>query len=124
MITVEPHDLVSGQGKSATTPEAWALADGRAAASAAPSIQRFQMPEESQASQAVEFSYDEDTFSPDQQKQHSVAIFWQFGRKLFAAHLNYNARDPNGPALEKVFFETIRSIRANDTGGSRPPGLR
>jgi len=72
------------------------------------------MPRESGASRAVTCSYDEATLSPDQHTQHSVAIFWEFDQKLFAAHLNYNANDSNGPALEKVFLQTVRSIRPFD----------
>jgi hypothetical protein len=68
------------------------------------------MPKESGASRAVMCSYDEPTFGPDQHTQHSVAIFWEVGDKLFAAHLNYNANDSNGPAFEKVFLQTVRSL--------------
>jgi hypothetical protein len=56
-------------------------------------------------------SYDEAAFGPDQRTQHSVAIFWEFGHKLFAAHLNYNANDSSWPAFEKVFLQTVRSTR-------------
>jgi hypothetical protein len=113
-ITTEPHDTVSGQGKSAATPEEWALADARAFGPNSTPIEPFRMPSESRASRAVICSYDEATFSPDQRKQHSVAIFWEFNKKLFAAHLNYNAGEPKGPALEKVFLKTIRSLRPLD----------
>jgi hypothetical protein len=114
VITTRPHDRVSGLARSATTPEAWALADARAFASNNPPIEPFQMPRESGASRAVMCSYDEPAFSPDQQTQRSVAIFWEFEQKLFAAHLNYNANDSNGPALEKVFLRTVRSFRPLD----------
>lgn len=114
VITVEPHDAVSGEGKSATTPEAWALADTRAVASSVPPVESFRFPKESEVSRAVICSYDEATYSPEQRTQHSVAIFWEFNQKLFAAHLNYNANDPNGPTLEKVFFQAIRSISPLD----------
>ena len=111
VIVVEPHDSVSGQARSATTPQEWVLADARASASSSPLIKRVEMPRESRASRAVMSSYDEATFSPDQQKQHSVGIFWEFDQKLFAAHLNYNVNDSSGPAFEKVFLQIIRSIR-------------
>jgi hypothetical protein len=111
VITVEPHDAVSGQGRSATTPRGWALADTRAVASGDPSIEPFLMPRESGASGAVTSSYEEATFSPDQQTQHSVAIFWEFEQKLFAARLNYNANDPRGLTFERVFLQIVRSVR-------------
>jgi hypothetical protein len=111
VITTEPHDTVSGPRRSASTPEAWALADARAFAPSSPPIEPFVMPRESGASRAVTCSYDETTLSPDQHTQHSVAIFWEFDQKLFAAHLNYNASDSNGTSLEKIFSQTVRSIR-------------
>lgn len=111
VITTNAHDMVSGQEKSATTPAAWALANVRIVASSTPPIKPFKFPRESRISRAVTCSYDEVTLSPEQRTQHSVAIFWDFGQKLFAAHLNYNANDSRGPAFERVFFQTIRSIR-------------
>lgn len=114
VITIEPHDTVSGLSKSAATPETWALANARAIASSDPSIEPFQIPKESGASHAVICSYEEAKFSPDQRTQHSVAIFWEFELKLFAAHLNYNANDSAGPAFEKVFLQTVRSVRPLD----------
>jgi hypothetical protein len=111
VITVEPHDIVSGQGRLATTPEAWALADTHTIAASDTSIEPFQFPKESAVPRAVICSYNEATYSPDQQTQHSIAIFWEFEHKLFSAHLNYNARDSNGSALGKTFLRTVRSFR-------------
>jgi hypothetical protein len=111
VITIESHDTVSGQARSATTPDAWARVDTRAASSGVPPFEPFEFPTESGASRAVVCSYDELTFSPDQRALHSIAIFWEFGHRLFAAHLNYNSNDSNGPALRSVFFQTVRSIR-------------
>lgn len=111
VITVKSHDTVSGQAQSATTPEAWASADIRAFASGSPKVRSFQFPTESGVSNAVVCSYDEPTFSPDQQTEHSVAIFWEFEKQLFAAHLRYNANDSSAPSFQKVYFQTVRSIR-------------
>lgn len=111
VITVESHDSESGQARSATTPETWASADIRAFGSGSPTVQPFQFPIESAVTHAVVCSYDEPTFSPDQQPEHSVAIFWEFDKGLFAAHLRYNANDSNAPVLQKVYFQTVRSIR-------------
>lgn len=110
-ITVEPHEAVSGRAKSATTPEAWALADARALGSRVPTTEAFQFPNASRASNAVLSSYDEATYSPDERTQHVVAIFWEHDGKLFAAHLNYNRGDPGGPTFEKAFLQAIRSFR-------------
>ncbi len=111
VITTESHGSVSGSGRSATTPEEWALADVGAFASSSPPIETFLFARGSGVSRAVTCSYDETTYSPDQRIQHSVAIFWEFNKKLFAAHLHYNAGDPKGPAFEKVFSQTLRSLR-------------
>jgi hypothetical protein len=111
VITVAAHDTVSGLSKSAATPKDWALLDMRGVASGNPSTESFEMPKLSRVSQAATSSYDEVTLSPDQRTQHSIAIFWEFEGRLFAAHLNYNATDPNGPELKRVFFEAVRSLR-------------
>ncbi len=114
VLTTECHDTISGLARSATTPEAWARVDMRISASGVSPIESFKFPRESGVSHAVISSYNELTFSPDQRVQHSVAIFWQFGETLFAAHLNYNASDRNGPALQRAFLRTIRSFRPLD----------
>jgi len=113
-IVVIAQDTLPGQRRLGNTPSDWAVADARGASAGSPSIQPLDMPKESEASNAVISSYDDATFSPDDQSQHSVAIFWEFHRKLFAAHLTYVSRDPNGPSLEKLFIETVRSIRPRD----------
>jgi len=117
VIAVEAHDAVSGLSKSARTPSEWAAADARAFfLPEDPPVSPLEMPTQSGASLALVSSYDEPTFSPDERAQHSVAVFWEFNKKLFAAHLNYNTNDPNGPALEKLFLETVRSIRPLEKG--------
>lgn len=95
--------------------------DGRArgVSSGNPSVEPLEMPEQSGVSRAVVSSYDEATFSPDEQAQHCVSVFWEFKQKLFAAHLNYVANDPKGPALKKLFLETVRSIRPLDGAEKR-----
>jgi hypothetical protein len=111
VITVTAHDTVSGISRSATTPSEWAAAECRAFSAEKSPISPFEMPSVSMASMAVVTAYDEPKLSRDQQIQHSVGVFWEFRHMLFAAHLNYNANDPNGPAMERLFLETIRGIR-------------
>jgi hypothetical protein len=105
-LTTECHDTTGGLASSATTPEAWARVDMRIFASGVAPIESFRFPPQSGISRAVTSSYDE-----ADSVQHSVAIFWQFEGKLFAAHLNDNAGDPNAPALQRAFLTTIRSFR-------------
>jgi hypothetical protein len=114
VLTTECHDTTSGLARSATTPEAWARVDMRISALGVSPIESFQFPPESGVSHAVISSYNEPAFSLDQRVQHSVAIFWQFREKLFAAHLNYNASDRNGPALQRAFLRTVRSFKPLD----------
>jgi hypothetical protein len=111
VIAVESHDTTSGLSGSAKTARDWAVADTQAAATGSPVIAPFEMPKESGTSGAVESSYDEETFSPDERRKHCVAVFWKFGGELFAARLRFNAGDSIGPTLTTVFLQTVRSIR-------------
>ena len=112
VIAVTAHDMESGRRKAATTPSEWAREDARSFfLSRAPPVSSLEMPRESEASGAVVSSYDEPALSTDERVQHSVAVFWAFNGELFAAHLRYNANDPSGPRLERLFLETIRSLR-------------
>ena len=114
VIIVQAHDAEASLGKSAKTAESWAKADMEAFAPKPVAIQAFQFHAESGVSQAVVCSYDEARLSPDERPQHSVAIFWEFNQELFAAHLRYNANDAKGPLFERVFFQTIRSLRPRE----------
>lgn len=111
IIAMEGHDATSGLASSAKTPRAWAAADAQAETSGTPLIEPLEMPKASGASGAVETSYDEETFSPDQRKKHCVAVFWKFGGELFVARLRFNAGDSIGPQVIRVFLETVRSIK-------------
>jgi hypothetical protein len=75
VITVKAHDTSSGLSRSAGTPAEWAVADARGISSDVPSVRPLEMPRESEVFRAVTSSWDETAFSPDQQVQHSVAIF-------------------------------------------------
>lgn len=111
VIAMQAHDTVSGKAKAATTPEAWATADPFADASSPSLIEPFQFPPESGVARAVLRFYDEPNFGPDQRPRHTVAIFFEFRQKLFAARLSYNLNDPTGPMLQRVFQQTVRSLR-------------
>jgi hypothetical protein len=119
VIAVEAHDITSGLSHSAKTPREWAVADGRGEAPETPVIEPFGMPRESGASGAVETSYDEQTFSPDERTKHCVAVFWEFGGELFAAHLRFNAGDSIGPQVTKIFLETVRSVTPSPKANGR-----
>jgi len=114
VIAVEPQEKASREARTASTPETWAVTDADAFGSSIPSVERFPVPDNSGISGAVWCSYDEPRYSRDQRMQHVVAIFWRFDRKLFAAHLRYNAGDPSGLAFERVLFRAVRSIRPTE----------
>jgi len=110
-IVVGCQEDLPGRNRLGKSPLEWAASDARVLSSGNPLIEPLEMPKESGASRAVMSSYDDATFGPDDQAQHCVAIFWEFNRRLFEAHLNYLADDRNGPALKEAFLDTIRSIR-------------
>lgn len=111
VIAVEAHDATSGSSHSAKTPREWAVADAQGEASGAPAVGPFEMPVKSEASGAVETSYDEETFTPDERPKHCVAIFWEFRGELFSAHLRFNAGDSIGPRVTNALLGTVRSLR-------------
>jgi len=76
-----------------------------------PNISPIAFPQESGVSEAVMTAYDDPTFSPDDQNHHSVLVFWKFNGKLFSGHLTYVKGSAEGPQLEKIFLETLRSTR-------------
>lgn len=111
VIVVVAQDALPGRHRLGSSTMEWATTDARGVSSGSPSIKPLQVPKESGVSQAVMSSYDVATYSPDEQAQNCVAAFWEFDQKLFAAHLYYVARDPKGSELEKIFVNTVRSIR-------------
>ena len=114
-IVVVVQENLPGRDRLSSSPSEWAVSDARGVASGSPSIRELEMPEESGGSRAILSSYNVATFSPDEQPQHCVAIFFEFDKKLFAAHLTYVANDRNGPAIEYSFVSIIRSIRPEKT---------
>jgi hypothetical protein len=111
VIVVVAQEKLPNPNRLGNTPGDWARVDAQGISSGNPSIKPLEMPNASKVSQAVLSSYDIATFGPDDQAQHCEALFWKFEDKLLAAHMTYVAHDPNGPALEKLFVETVRSIR-------------
>jgi hypothetical protein len=89
----------------------FAVWDARRDSQGDPALARIQFPSEAEVHSAVTTAYDVATYSPDEQPQHCVRIYWEFKTKFFVAHLTYVKGDPKGSMHEKVFLETIRSIR-------------
>jgi hypothetical protein len=105
--------------RSSRTLSDWAVADARGTSAESPSARPFETPTESGMTSAIVSSYDTATFGPDDRSEHHVSIFWEFREKRFAAHLLYPAHDPKGTEFEKVFLQTVRSIRPMGKG-SKP----
>ena len=108
-ISVVPLDKFRGQERRSLAE--WATADATGDSAPNSPIYPFKMPPASMVKDAVISSHDTPTFGPDDQSQHTVNIFWEFRNKRFAAHLLYPAHDPKGPEFERIFMETIRSLR-------------
>jgi hypothetical protein len=93
-------------------PEApdWQTERGRREAATEPVVMPIAFPSETQVSKAYMVSYDERTYAIGEQAQHLVQVF-QFKGNFFLAHLEFIKGDPKAQALERVFLETIRSLR-------------
>lgn len=118
IISIVPLDAFKGL-ESRTLFE-WAVADARGDSAGSAPIRPFEMPSQSGVTTAIISSHDTPTFGPDDQSQHTVNIFWEFRRKLFAAHLLYPAHDPRGAEFEKTFLDTVRSVRSLEKAAKRP----
>ena len=108
-ISIVPLDAYHST-KTLTLNE-WATADARGDFAHSTPVRELEMPPESGVVAAIISSHDTPTFGPDDQAQHTVNVFWKFNGNLFAAHLFYPAHDAKGPGFEKVFLDTLRSIR-------------
>jgi len=106
------RDPLSEQRRYGSTLSEWAVNDMRIEADGNPtSPSAFEMPRESGARNAISLSYDTAILGIGQQGEHMVTIYWEFKQKFFAAYLYYVVGDPKGPALEKTFRNTVRSLR-------------
>ncbi len=119
MIAVMANETSPGRRLASTLSE-WAVDDMHNDADGSPtSPESFEMPMASGTKDAIILSYDSAVFGLNEQKQHHVAIYWEFDKKFFAAHLYYVAGDPKGTALERVFLSTVRSFRPLRSSGKR-----
>jgi len=89
----------------------WAAADARGDYARDPPIRDLEMPSASGISEALISFHDTPVFGPDDQSQHTVSIFWEFGGRRFAAHLLYPLNDPKAVRFERVLVDTVRSVR-------------
>jgi hypothetical protein len=56
-------------------------------------------------------TFEERTWSRDEQPQRSVAVYWEFHGKRFAMHLSYVVGDPRGKRYEALLMSAVQSIR-------------
>ncbi len=110
MLSVLTGDIRFG-ARSPASPAEWAAIDMRNEAQTQSSPERFEMPEESEAGNAIVLSYDLAVYAESSQKQHRLAVYWQTGQTLFAAYLDCISDDPKLRAFEDVFRRTVRSLR-------------
>jgi hypothetical protein len=62
-------------------------------------------------SEAITASFDEATYSPNDQRQHEFSVYWSFRNQRFAAHLFYVVGNPKGAEYENVLRQAVRSVR-------------
>lgn len=111
MIGIVAKETLLGRRSGNSLPE-WAANDMRIETDGTPtSPEPFEMPGQSDAKDAIILSYDSAIFGAGEQKQHCVAIYWEFKERPFAAYLHYIAGDPKAVALARVFVNTVRSLR-------------
>jgi hypothetical protein len=106
------QDGLPNPGQFGKTPAQWAEREVRLAEGGRVTKIVFEMPAESGAHQAVVVAYD--MAPPPMQHQRCTAAFWEFGGKLFAIRLFYILGDPHGPTFERVFLDTLRTLRPLD----------
>jgi hypothetical protein len=111
-IAVIMKETLSGGRLYGNSLSEWAANNMRIETDGTPaSPEPFEMPRESGTMNAITLSYDTAIFGIGQQGQHMVTVYWEFERKFFAAYLYYVANDPKGAAVEKVFLNTVRTLR-------------
>ncbi len=66
---------------------------------------------DSGVSTAITTSFDEKTYSPDDQRQHEFSVYWIYRDQKFAAHLFYLAGDPKGQYYEDTLGSIVRSTK-------------
>ncbi len=117
VISVVPLEIFHGLESRSLSD--WAVADAGGDAVENPLLRAIEMPSATGIANAVMSSFDSKMFGPDDQSEHRVNIFWEFHQKLFAGHLMYPAHDPKGSEFEKIFLDTIHSIRPIEKAGKR-----
>ncbi len=117
VISVVPLEVFHGLESRSLSD--WAMADAGDDAVEKPSPRPLEISSTTGITKAVMSSYDSKTFGPDDQPEHRVNIFWEFRQKLFAAHLMYPAHDSKGPEFEKIFLNTIHSVRPIEKAGKQ-----
>ncbi len=115
-IVMVAQDRLPNPGQSGKTPAQWEEREARSAERGRVTKIAFDMPPESRAHHAVVVAYD--TAPPPMQRQRCTAAFWEFEGRLFAIRLFYILDDPHGRAFEKVFLDTLRTLRPLDNTAS------
>jgi len=107
VIVIVPRDQMPWKGDDVSLSD-WAEADARAAVKGTLVSGRFDMPELAEVSRAMIMDLD---IERPGQRQHEVAIYWEFRGRRLAAYLSYLAGDPRAVRYRKVFLDLMRDIR-------------
>ena len=97
----------------------WAAADARGDSAGQAPVRPFEMPAETGVTTALISSHDTPTFGPDDQSQHTINIFGSSATSVLLPICFFRPHDPQGPEFEKIFLDTIRSIRPLEKAAKR-----
>jgi hypothetical protein len=108
MIHIVVADELSGRNRDL---DEWVEFDQHGAVRETVSSRGFDMPASSGVFRAIISAFDERTYSPSEQRQHHVTVYWEFRGKQFATYLDYIVRDPKAKEYEHLLAKVMRSIR-------------
>jgi hypothetical protein len=89
----------------------WARLDSQNAKSGTVKSRDFGVPLSTGISVAAIWSFDDATFSPDDQPQREVNIYWMFNGEKFACYLSYVVGDPKATQYQNALKDLVTSIR-------------
>ena len=109
---VAQDDLPSRRGRE--TLSSWAETDADSGDARSLVERAAIFPSETNVERALWTAFDLKRYSPDDQAQHQVNIYWEFRNHLFATHLIYLNGDPHAKDYNQLLDRVMRGIRPAD----------
>jgi hypothetical protein len=91
----------------------WAEFDQRRGDQGSVSSRALEMLPSSDVSRAIIAAYDETIYSPSEQRQRTVTVYWEFRGKRFATYLSYVVGDPKAKQYDGVLISFCRETGEN-----------